>query len=248
MRRLLIADADGELSKGIKKQLRELYQIEICQDGDALAALVCDFDPDILFLDMSMTGVDGFTLLQSLIISGRQTSVLVLLNINSDYILHRLERLGVQAVLTKPCKASMAVSHIRQVDFYLQHPDMKNWCLENEAENILLDLGFCIGKSRYHALCRAIAYKFYHNDSQMKEVYLHVANEQRTTLAQVEKAVRDAVIDAYNNGDPILWKMYFKPRRNSKTPYPTNEEFISRIVECLRQKTRLKKPYLEKAE
>jgi len=248
MRRLLIADAAGELAKSIVKQLDNFYHIAVCHRGEKLLRQICDFDPDILFLDMSIPGPDCFGILETMVSTSRQTAVVVLVNMASDYTLARLERLGIKCVLTKPCKINCAVSHIRQIDFLQQHPDMIGWNLEHETEKILMDLGFYIGKPRYYALCRAITYKYANRDSQMKQVYYAVADVQGTTVTQVEKAIRDAIIDGYKCGDPNLWRMYFHPRRNSKASYPTNEEFIARIVECLYHRTRLKAPYIAKAE
>lgn len=248
MRSLLIADATGELAKGIRKQLNKLYQVQVCQKGEKLAECLQTVDPEILLLDMSIPGADCLALLQSLVSAGKRTAVLVILNLASDYVLSRLQSLGVKYIFMKPCAVNMVVSHIRQMDFMLQYPDMTTWCLENETENILLDLGFCVGKSRYYVVCRAVRYKYENCECQMKQIYLSLAKERGTADTQVEKAIRDAIIDAYKNGDPDLWRMYFTPKRNSKTPCPTNEEFVARIAECLRQRTRLKKPYTAKAE
>lgn len=247
MRRLLIA-VTGELAKGIAKQLKTQYDVAFCDDGEHLTQKICGFDPDILLLDMSLAGTDCFAVIESMIAAGRQTAVVVILNYNSDYILARLERLGVKFVLTKPCQVSFAVSHIRQIDFLQQNADMSGWSLENEIEKILLDLGFGVGKRGYYAIYRAIAYKYAHRECQMKQVYYAVADAQGTSFTQVEKGVRDAIGDAYNNGDPCLWRLYFKPRRKAKMPYPTGEEFVARIVECLYHRTRLKAPYMDKAE
>ena len=246
MTSLLIADAAGALAKGIEKEVREFYDITICRDGEKLAQTVADLAPDILFLDRSMPGTDGFALLETLLATGKQTQVIALVSYASDYILARLARLSVQYVMAKPCHINYAVSHIRQVDFLRQHPDMTGWSVEDEVEHILLDLGFHIGRSRYYTLCHAIAYRYTHRDCQAKEIYFAVAELQCTNPKQVEKAIRDAIADAYAAGDRCLWRMYFNPRKNGGPP--TNDEFVARIVECLRQKIRLKKPFLRKAE
>lgn len=246
MTSLLIADAAGALAKGIEKQLGALYEITVCSDGDKLLKQVFEFAPDILFLDMSIPGADCFALLENLVATGKQTGVVALVSFASDYILARLASLNVQHIMTKPCQVNYAVSHIRQLDFLRQHPDMTGWSMENEAENILLDLGFNIGRCRYYALCHAVSYKYTHRECQVKELYFAVAEVQGTNPKQVEKAVRDAIHDAYRIGDPYLWRMYFNPRKNGGPP--TNDEFIARIAECLRQKQRLKKPFLRKAE
>ena len=247
MRRLLIAAA-GELGKCVEKQLRSFYDITICQKGELLSQQLCSLDPDILLLDMSLPGTDTFAILESIAATGRQTAAIVLLTVTSDYILARLANLGIKCVLTKPCHINYVVSHIRQIDFMQQNPDLFTWSVEGQTENMLMDLGFSVSKGGYFTLCRAIAYKYENRESQMKQVYYAVADAQGTSFSQVEKAVRDVILDAYNNGDPYLWRMYFQPRKKAKSPCPTSEEFVARIVECLRHRTRMKAPYLDKAE
>ena len=147
MQRLLIAGTSDCFANGISKQLKNLYDINICNDGEKLIGCICNLEPDILLLDMSIPGVDCLALLRSVSASGKRTAVIALLNVSTHYILHCLEQLGVQYVLTKPCHVNLAVTHIRQIDFYMQHPDMVGWNVENETENILLDLGFSIGRT-----------------------------------------------------------------------------------------------------
>lgn len=252
MQRLLIADPAEEFANGIERQLRKCFYVKICRSGDKLEELIHRFEPDILLLDMMLPGIDCMSFLRTLRTSGNDVAVLALLRIAGDYILSQLQALNVKYVLTKPCTVSLAISHIRQIGFQLQNPDMKEWCLENELENILLSLSLRMGKPRYRIVCQAILYKYAHLDSPvMKGIYPAVAKSRGTSATQVEKAIRDAIADAYENGDHRMWRMYFTPRKSSKSPYPTNEEFIARIAGCLLQKTRLKKPYvpiIEKVE
>lgn len=244
MRRLLIAERSGVLAESIQRQLELLYDIQVCTDGLAVAKQLCDFDPDILLLDMNIPGLDGFGLLESLAASGRQTAVLALLNFESDYILTRLGTLGVKCAIMKPCNINYVVSHIRQVDFMSQLLYETNWNLDNETEQLLLNLGFAMGRSRYSAVCQAIVYKYAHFECQLKEVYLSVAKNRDSTATQIEKAIRDAISDAYKNGDPEIWRMYFIHRKKTKDTCPTSDEFIARIADCLRHKTKFKKPYI----
>ncbi len=240
---MLIADPAGEFARGIEKQLGAIYQVKICRSGNDLEEQLRVFRPDILVLDMMLPGIDCVSFLRAMRAAGNHTAVLAVLTIAGEYILSQLSQLKVKYVLTKPCTVNLAVWHIRQIGLYLQNPDTKDWCLENELESTLLNLGFRMGKPRYSIVCEGVLYKYAHPDSTvMKQIYPALAQMRGTTVTQVEKAIRDAIADAYENGDKAIWRMYFVPRRGSKAPYPTNEEFIARIAGCLQQKARLREP------
>ena len=76
----------------------------------------------------------------------------------------------------------------------------------------------------------------------MKSIYLEIAKQNKSTYNQVEKALRDAIISAWDRGDPQIWDTYFKPKWNAERRHPTNDEFIGRMVYYLKRRERLKLP------
>ena len=242
MLRLLIADGDEIFVGAVCKQLKNGYLIRTCHDGGETLGLIESFEPDIILLDTMLPVVDSICVLRSLRASGRTSKVLALSRSITDYALSQMQELGVSCVIPKPCTVGAVVSHIHSMGFQLEHPGLGGWCVENEIDNILLSLGFRLGPSRYFCTVQAILIKYQNlNAEMMKVVYPTVAKGCSGNVLQVEKAIRDAIKDAYKNGDKRLWRMYFLPRRGN-APYPSNDEFISRIADCLIHKTRIKKP------
>ena len=248
MHRVLIADTAEAFTDDVCKQLKDDFAIKACRDGHKLLEICYEFDPDILVLNLMLPGLDGITAIRTLRDAGNDVAVIALLRFAGDYVLSQLAALDVKYVLTKPCAASLAVSHIRQLSLLLMQPDVKPWCLENEVEWILLSLGFRMGKSKFWIVCQTVLYKYRHmNSTVMKEIYPYVARHRGSNVAQVEKAIRTAIAEAFAQGDREIWRMYFPYTQKC----PTNEEFLFRIAGSLMQKARLKKPYvpeLEKAE
>lgn len=248
MYRVLIVDPSDTFVKDIDKQIKDDFLTRTYTEGHNFFAHYKAFEPDILVLNLMTPGLDGIAVLRTLRDTGSDTAVIVLTCLAADYVLAQLTALNVKYVLTKPCTANLAVSHIRQLAALLMQPDVKPWCLENEVEWMLLNLGFCMGKPKFHILCQAILYKYKKGTCSItKEIYPWVARCWGSNAGQVEKAIRTAITEAYARGDQSVWQMYF----TSLQKCPTNEEFISRIAGSLVQKARLRKPFTpdqEKAE
>lgn len=240
MQRLLIVETGEELRKTLSKQLKGTFLVKTCGDGGKALELICSFDPDIIVLDTMLPGVDSLCVLRALRDSGRTAEVLALSRSTSQYTLAQLEQLGVSCVIPKPCTPGIVISHILNIGFRLEYPDLNQWDAENELDNILLSLNFRMGPIRYRCVKQAILVKYADFDNiMMKSVYTEAAIACNGSAGQVEKAIRDAIKSAYLTGDRRLWSMYFHPR-NGKAPYPSNEEFIARIADCLLRRDRMK--------
>ena len=67
--RVLIVDDEAPARRGIATRLRGLGDIEIvgeCADGTAAVEAILRLDPDLVFLDIKMPGLDGFEVLDAL--------------------------------------------------------------------------------------------------------------------------------------------------------------------------------------
>lgn len=239
MQRLLIADPSGVFSTAIKKQLNNEFLIESCVDGEQTLRLLSDFDPDILLIDLQLPGIDGLTVLRTLRGCAMTAKVVALTSLTDAYILRELELLHISAVLIKTCRLGAVLNSIRGVGQYLLQPENNEWNVENEADRILLDLGFRVGTARYYIVHAAVLY-IYHNPGcyMTKCLYPDIAKEFGGTKGQVEKAIRDSIAYAWENGDRQIWNVYFPGEG-----IPSNEVFLGRISNVLLQKSRIKKPY-----
>lgn len=244
MQRLLIASTSQVLSDAMIRQLSEIYCIESCQDGHRALELIGSFAPDILLLDLQLPCVDGLTILRAVHAAGKSVAVIVMSDLLDEYICRQLEQLQVYYALRKPCALSALVARIREVSRRCSDPDIADWCLENETEQILLELGMNMGSVRFYFTSSAILMKYTDPDGFMtKCIYPEVAKCFGGTATQVEKGIRDGIKAAWKNGDQALWQLYFPPGRDGKAECPSNEMFIARIAGALRQKARIKKPY-----
>ena len=248
MLRVLLASADEMLIKELNKQLRGQCLTECCSDGEKALELLRVFDPDVLLIDTHLAKTDCITVLRTIRTSGRKLGILVVTNLRDTCTMNRLVAQNVNYIMIKPCRLNTVIAQIREIGLYMQDSN-REWCPENEVENILLDLSFRVGPESYNAIRFAVLAKYYAVDGvMMKEIYYQVAKAYGGNSVQKEKAIRDGIKAAWARGDLSLWQMYFPPDRNGQPRCPTNEEFITRIANCLLQRSRIKRPYQQKKE
>lgn len=240
MHKLLIADSSTVLGEAISKELQKEYDIRICTDGKELPLLLRTFSPDILLFDIMLPDIDALSLLQAMHTSGNMPKVIALSRIINDYTLTQLQDRGVYCVLLKPCKPAVVIVHIRSVSVETRYLYADTLCVENEIDRMLVQLGFRMGPPRYRCVFEAILSRYENPHSAMKEIYIDVAIRCGGSFRRVEKAIRDAIEDAYENGDNEIWLTYFPPYKKREKPYPNNEDFIARLANCITQKVRIK--------
>lgn len=239
MQRLLIADPTGVFGTAIKKQLNHEYIIETCKTGEKTLKLLQKFDPDILVIDLQLPGVDGLTVLRTLRGCGMTVKVIALTSLTDAHIMRELELLQVSMALMNTCRLGALINNIRSLSRYLQHPKDDEWNVQNDADRILLDLGFRMGTGHYRIVHAAVLYMYENPGCYLtKCLYPDIAKRFGGTKDRVEKAIRDSIKNAWENGDRQIWNMYF-PENDALT----NEVFLGRISNALLQKSRLKKPY-----
>ena len=243
MKRLLIADATGILGKHIKKQLNNEFIVKTCNDGNHALELIRKFDPDILLIDLELPNTDGISVLHAMRAAGLDTKVVAITGLADVYICAELTRLQVSNVYLKPCVLGAVISCIRNI----ANSDVgqnEDWCAENELDRILLSLNFQMGRGRYHMVHAAVLYMYDHPNCFMtKSLYPALAKQLTGTITQTEKAIRDAIKDAWKNGSRQMWYLYFQPGAiEDCNSCPSNEVFLARIANVLSQKKRLKKP------
>lgn len=105
MARICIAEDDADIRSVLRQSLLEVgHDVSVSNDGQSALAAVVAEPPDVLVLDLMMPGLDGFDVLDGLLMHGvrNKTKVLILSARNSER--ERLEGLehGADMYLTKP--------------------------------------------------------------------------------------------------------------------------------------------------
>lgn len=244
-RKLLIAETSEEYRMALAEALTGEYHISTCSDGIQAQQMMRSFRPDVLVLDLMLSGMDGLTLLQTAREEGPLPAVLAQSRYLSAYVLETLGEMGVEYVLRKPCTIRTAVTRIRdmvrrecprsgipaQIPEGTGSPDPRI-----TVTNMLLSLGFKENHDGYKYIREAVLIMDKTPDQRMtKELYPAVAELFGCTGENVERSSRTAVKYAFRHGDPQIWRVYFRPDKDGVLRRPTNGAFITRIAAVLRE-------------
>lgn len=229
--KLLIADASEEFTAVLTEALKNRCQVLVCSDGEDALRLLRSERPQVLITDTMLPGLDGITMLQTAFRENILPHVLAITTHRSAYILNALQQLGVSYVMCKPCKTSAVAE--RAMDLMTRSGSAAlQGDLRSTVTQTLLALRMSPKQRGYDCTREALLCLL--NDrrlSMTKELYPAVAERCSGNAKQVEKAIRDAITQAWKTRDPEVWPRYFRPCADGTIPKPTNAEFLARVVE-----------------
>jgi CheY-like chemotaxis protein len=233
--KILIADATEEFPAALNEHLRGEFLIRTCNEGNQTLEILSSYRPELLVLDMMLPGLDGISILQAMQELGLRPMVLCTSRFISDYVLQAMDRFDVGYLMVKPCDVVATVARIRDLSRKLDMPALIMPDMRSTVSNILIRLGmptklrgYCCAREAILCMMRQPGM------SVTKELYPQVAKLCDGTTAQVERAIRGAIMAAWNCRDEQLWQKFFLPGTDGVIPRPTNAEFISRISDYLR--------------
>lgn len=238
MRKLLIADGIEESRLALEALLQDRCEVRSCADGETAMALLLEFEPDILVVDLMLPKTDGLSLLQALRQTQLRPMVLAQTGLASPYVMERLQRLEVDYVMLKPCQ--MQALDVRITDFLAQLQETVPQPPSGDAlvANVLMRLGFLPKLDGYSYLVEAIP--LYARDPSQaitKELYAAVGAQRRKEASLVERSIRSAIEKAWRDGDVQEWGQYFRYAPDGTVPRPSNGAFIARMAQLLATRT-----------
>lgn len=235
LQKLLIAESNDELRQALSEQLGESYQVCLCRSGDRALDLLRSFSPDILYIDLMLSQIDGITVLQTALQEGIRPAVLAAIRFESDYITDTLCKLQVDYVVKKPCSADAIARHIREINVTCSRgiaPEAPTSQVDLSA--LLLQLNFGSHRDGYRYLIYG-APIFAQNPQQTvtKELYPTIGKQFGKTGGQVERSIRSATESAWKVRNDALWLRYFTPAPDGSIPRPTNSQMLHTLVRAL---------------
>jgi DNA-binding NarL/FixJ family response regulator len=116
--RLVIADDHPVVVEALQTIFAAADDIEVaavCADGDSALAAVRRHSPDVLILDLSMPGLDGISVLETLKPESRDTNVVVFTGVMDERRALECLRLGVAAVVLKGSPSKQLLEAVHRV-------------------------------------------------------------------------------------------------------------------------------------
>jgi len=232
--RIVIADSSESFCEALKLQVSHAYDVWCYHDGAQLPLAIAEIKPDILVLDLMMPRMDGLSLLNAITFAGMQPKILATTFYMNEYIQDELKRFSVEYVLLKPCAVCLAVARLNDLIMDLMQSCTCKPDINKELNSLLLSLSFRTNISGYSCLLEAVSQMYLKRNLMLtKELYPIVAHNCGGSVSRVEKAIRDAIVDAWKHRDDKIWNLYFSLDRNGLLRCPTNGDFIARIVHCM---------------
>lgn len=234
MRRLLIADGVEESRSALEALFRDRCEVRTCADGQSAMALLRDFMPDILVLDLMLPKTDGLSLLQQLRQWEIRPMVLAQTSLISPYVMERLQQLEVDYVMQKPCQ--MQALEVRISDFLaqLQETLPQQPTGDQLITNVLISLSFSPKLDGFGYLTDGVPlYAQDPTQSITKELYAAIGQLRRKEASLVERSIRSAIDKAWRERDEQVWRQYFRAAPDGSVPRPSNGVFIARMAQLL---------------
>ena len=114
MSRILIIEDSADLAFGLRASLEaEGYTVTVAEDGHAGLARVRDWLPDLVILDLSLPGVDGYGVLETVRGEGNPVPVLILTARGAETDIVRGFHLGADDHVTKPFGLSVLLARVK---------------------------------------------------------------------------------------------------------------------------------------
>ena len=236
MLKLLIADGTEAFRLALADNLKELYHVRVCQEGNEALELMLSFRPDLMVLDLMLPGLDGISVLQRAAKAGVEPVVLATTGLFNDFIAVGASRMKISYLMVKPCDVQAATSRLLELTEQMEEPSLTRPDLRTEVSNLLLELGVPTNLRGYSYLRDAILAEIRQPGQQLtKALYPDVGKPYGASGSQVERSIRDAIGKAWMRRNDAHWAPYFPMDTTGQIPKPSNAVFICTLAECIVQ-------------
>lgn len=232
MRRVLLADGADVVTEDLTLALGNLFVSQSCNDARLLEQQVEDFDPQLMVLDIHMLGAQSEKLLKRL--QEKDVPVIVMSNIQTDYLVRMLENCGVRWLVIKPVWSDSVARWLLELELEMdQVPDRKLRC---GAYRALCDVKVWPRHPGFMALAEALVCLM--DDPERKVdhgLYEYIALKCGGTPESVEMSMRRCIERAFLRRGYGTWNGVFGA--GPHTQAPTNGKFIKHLAQVAKKYT-----------
>ena len=236
-RRVLVADGAESFRRMLADMIAGEEDLALAGqtgDGEELLALIRETHPDVVVMDLLLTGMDGFEVLERL--GDIRPRVLVLSSFADCALTERLAAEGADYCMLKPCRMNALLERVRLLAEGRPGNDEQDAAreLERRVTGIIHDIGVPAHIKGYQYLREAILLTIADMDminAVTKVLYPTVAKRFGTTASRVERAIRHAIEVAWDRGDLETLQQYFGYTVSNAKGKPTNSEFVAMIAD-----------------
>ena len=237
-KKIVLADAAEEFRQMLADMIGGEADLTVCAQtasGEELLDLIARHRPDVVVMDLMLSGMDGLEVLEEL--GEDRPKVLVLSAFGGPALAGQISQRGGDYCMLKPCRPQSVVERARLLcdvpALQLQEEgDARD--LERQVTAIIHEIGVPAHIKGYQYLREAIGLAVADMEiinAVTKVLYPAWAKKFGTTASRVERAIRHAIEVAWDRGDLETLQKYFGYTVSNAKGKPTNSEFIAMIAD-----------------
>ncbi len=245
---IVILESNEEFAEELKEYFSRQTDFNVCAvcgNGNTGITYVNQFKPDAIVLNLVLSGVDGFGVLDYIRNSGCNCSAIVVSNFPDDKLIFSCIAHGAKYYFVKPVSAQSIAERLRDLlstreSGYKIAADVRDKrrvaSVDEKISNIFISIGIPPHIKGYAYLREGIKMAI-ENPSLInnitKELYPDIAAKFSTSASKVERAIRHAIEVAWNRGRVDAINAIFGVRVYIGSEKPTNSEFIALVADKL---------------
>lgn len=237
--KIMLIDENEQTVKLLKENLTTSgYQVAgVASNAYVALEQIKQEVPDLIVMDVVLSGVDGFNLIEQINALNIDTKIIVLSSLSLEGFITKALNLGVSYYMIKPFNIEVLKERIEDV---LNDKELKSVVskktknLEEKITNIFITVGIPAHIKGYQFLREAIKMAIDNPDiinSITKKLYPQIAEKFETSASKVERAIRHAIEVAWNRGKIENINTLFGVKVYANNEKPTNGEFIALVAD-----------------
>lgn len=248
MKKIIILESNEQFLGELKAEFENDSDFNLCAidtDGEVGVSLISQHKPDVVLLDTTLPGEDGFGVLKYVKNNFPATYAFVISGFADDNIVTKAIAGGARYYFVKPVSAQTVHERVKEVlaqktPQYLASPTARDrrrvTSIDEKISNIFISIGVPPHIMGYQYLREGI--KMTCEDQSIinnvtKRLYPEIAKKYDTTPSKVERAIRHAIEVAWNRGRIEAINSVFGVKVYIGAERPTNSEFIALVADKL---------------
>ena len=245
---IVILDSSEDFLSELKSYFDADVSFNVCgvsANGNVGISFINQFKPDVVILNLVLSGTDGFGVMDYIRQNKLPCSVIVVSNFGDDKIVNSAIARGAKYYFVKPVSAENIAQRIGDIlnetaPAYNVSSEVRDKrrvaSLDEKISNIFISIGIPPHIKGYQYLREGIKMAIENPsiiNNVTKELYPNIGKKFDTSASKVERAIRHAIEVAWNRGRVDAINAIFGVRVYIGSERPTNSEFIALVADKL---------------
>lgn len=245
---VVILESNEEFGNELKETFESFEEFNVCAisgSGNVGVGYINQYKPEIVALNLVLSGIDGFGVLDYIRNSNINCKTVVFSNFADDKIVNSAISHGAKYYFVKPVSSQSVVERCKEliseqnVDYKVSasvRDKRRVTSIDEKISNIFISIGIPPHIKGYAYLREGIKMAVENPsiiNNVTKELYPNIAAKFETSASKVERAIRHAIEVAWNRGRIEAINAIFGVRVYIGSERPTNSEFIALVADKL---------------